>query len=79
MNSITFDTLKHYAKLKEAGFTEEQAKVQTEAILDAVESSAKPLATKEDLHLLKFELLKWMIGLSFAQMALIIALVAFLK
>lgn len=86
MNGTTFDTLRYFEKLKEAGFTEAQAKVQTEVIKSFVESSEQGLATKRDIQevrlemqAVKFDLLKWMIGLAFAQMALVTGLLAFLK
>ncbi len=34
MNAISFDTLAYFDKFKDAGFTEEQARVQTEAMQD---------------------------------------------
>ncbi len=38
MNAISFDTLAYFDKFKDAGFTEEQARVQTEAMQDWVEA-----------------------------------------
>lgn len=50
MTTTTFDTLGYYEKLKAAGFTEAQAKVQVEAMQGVVksydEASRKELATK---------------------------------
>jgi len=43
---MAFDTLAYAKKLKEAGFTEQQAEVQAEALASIVESE---LATKRDL------------------------------
>jgi len=43
---MTFDTLIYAKKLKQAGFTEEQAEVQAEALAELVHDK---LATKQDL------------------------------
>jgi len=46
MSETTFDTLQYAKKLKEAGFTEQQAEVQAEAIKELIDDK---LATKHDL------------------------------
>lgn len=46
MTAITFDSLGYFEKLKEAGFTEEQARVQANAMREIIEER---LATKADL------------------------------
>ena len=46
MTTMTFDSLGYFEKLKAAGFTEEQAKVQVEAMQEVIEER---LATKADL------------------------------
>ena len=83
MTAITFDTLGYFEKLKDAGFTEKQARVQVEAMQGVVrsydEASRKELATKGDLADAKHEILKWMIATMVAQTAFIVAVVAFLK
>lgn len=80
MTTTTFDTLGYFEKLKAAGVPEAQAKVQTDALRDLVDSR---LATKEHLDIrlaeLKHDLLRWMLGIAVGQMALIVALFAFLK
>jgi len=48
--SIVFDTLRYAKKLQKAGFTEEQAEVQAEALADLVNEQ---LATKADLKQLE--------------------------
>ncbi|NOQ46223.1 MAG: DUF1640 domain-containing protein [Desulfobulbaceae bacterium] len=53
MASITFDTHAYVKKLKAAGFTEQQAEVQAEALVDLVENR---LATKQDLKELEVAL-----------------------
>jgi hypothetical protein len=52
-HAIPFDTLHHYEKMIEAGFTEKQAKAQTDAIAQLVEEK---LATKRDISELKREI-----------------------
>lgn len=46
MSETTFDTLMYSKKLKHAGFTEEQAEIQAEAIKELIDDK---LATKHDL------------------------------
>ena len=46
MTAITFDSLGYFERLKDAGFTEEQAKVQANALREIIEER---LATKADL------------------------------
>jgi len=53
MNAIVFDTLAYAKKLKSAGFTDEQAEVQAEALAGLVNEQ---LATKRDLHELEMRL-----------------------
>lgn len=83
MPTTAFDTLGYFEKLKEAGFTEIQAKVQVEAMQGVVtgydEVCRKDLATKGDLADTKHEILKWMMATMVAQTALIVAVIAFLK
>ena len=59
---------------------EAQAKVQTDALRDLVDSK---LVTKEHLDIrlaeLKHDLLRWMLGIAAGQIAFIVALFAFLK
>jgi hypothetical protein len=52
MNIMTavFDTLQYAKKLREAGFTEQQAEVQAEAMAELVDDK---LATKQDIFALK--------------------------
>jgi hypothetical protein len=46
VTTTTFDTLMYAKKLKEAGFTEQQAEIQAEAIREIIENN---LATKQDI------------------------------
>lgn len=83
MTTTTFDTLGYFEKLKAAGMPEAQAKVQVEAMQDMVkgydETLRKELATKADLQAVKFDILKWLIGILIGQTALIVALMAYMK
>jgi len=53
MDAIIFDTLAYAKKLKSAGFTEQRAEVQAEALASLVNEQ---LATKRDLHELELNL-----------------------
>ena len=53
MNAIVFDTLAYAKKLISAGFTEEQAEVQAEALAGLVNEQ---LATKRDIQELEMRL-----------------------
>ena len=65
MASITFDTLKVSKRLREAGYTEQQAEVfaevQKETLAEAMDTT---LATKDDIRRLEMEMavMKWMLG-----------------
>ncbi len=58
-------------KLKENGFTKQQATAITEAIQ---ELDLTALATKGDLHKQTSDLVKWFIGILLAQTALVVSL-----
>jgi hypothetical protein len=86
MTSATFDTLGYFEKLKNAGVSEQQAKVQTEALREIIEEK---LATKQDIKDLRAEMremeyrltaniVKWVAGMLVAQAAVIAALVKLL-
>ena len=85
MTTITFDTLKFAKKLEAAGMNSREAEALAEAQNDAFGEmiNMSELATKKDLALsdsalrkdlaeMKYDLLKWIIGLALAQFALII-------
>ena len=83
MGSTTFDSLAYSKKLKGAGFSEQQAETLASTQAELIEER---LATKRDLRefelrlearlaQLKAELIKWVLGLSGAQAALIIAVI----
>lgn len=81
MTTIAFNVLEYFDKLKAAGFTEEQARVQVDAMQGVVkahdEANRKGLATKGDLpetelrlekeiRDVELRLLRWQIGIGFA-------------
>lgn len=75
MTATTFDTLQYAKRLQELGFNREQAEGFAELQKTIV---SEGVATKADLQALKFELLKWMFGIAAGQIALIVALFAFI-
>jgi hypothetical protein len=86
MSSVSIDTLRYAKRLKAAGFTEEQAEVQAEALSEAVRDS---LVTKTDLSEtetrirleirdLHSNLIRWLIPLLVGQTAVVAALVKLL-
>jgi hypothetical protein len=87
MSTITFDTLKFAKKLEAAGMAIKEAEALAEAQNDAFGEmvNMSELATKKDLALsdaalrkdlaeMKYDLLKWIIGLALAQFALLISI-----
>ena len=76
MSAVTFDTLKFAKKLENAGVSQATAEAFAEAQSEAFEelTKTKDLATKTDLHEMKYDLLKWIVGLAFAQFALLIGI-----
>lgn len=75
MSDITFDTLQYAKKLKEVGFTEQQAEIQAEAIKDLINDK---LATKQDLRELRKDLIIAMGSIMAVGIGVIAALVAIL-
>ncbi len=81
MSTLTFDTLKFANQLKAAGVPAVQAEAEAKALSEVFETNLSELATNKDMDIklanLKFELLKWMIGLLIAQTGLLLALLKF--
>jgi len=75
MATITFDTLSYAKKLKSAGFTDEQAEIQAEAMKEIISTE---LVTKKDLAEAKVEIIKWVAGMLVAQAAIFATLVKLL-
>src|SRR5262249_14381969 len=93
MSTVTFDTLKFANRLKTAGFSAVQAEAEAEALSEVLETNLSELVTNKDLDArlektesalrqemsnMKFELLKWMIGLAIAQPTVVIGLIGVL-
>lgn len=76
MSTVTFDTLKFVKRLEEAGMSQKEAEAIAIAQSEAFEelTKTKDIATKTDLHEMKYDLLKWIVGLAFAQFALLIGI-----
>ena len=88
MSTLTFDTLKFANQLKTAGVPAGHAEAEAKALSEVFETSLSDLATnarlektesalRQEMANMKFELLKWMIGLLVAQTTLLIALLKF--
>jgi len=88
MSPLIFDTLKFANRLKTAGVPAIQAEAEAETLSEVLETNLGELVTKSDLREtesalrqemtnMKFELLKWMIGLAIAQAGLLIGLLKF--
>jgi hypothetical protein len=71
---MTFDTLKFMRTLESSGIPTEQAEVFSKAFKDA--SGEADLVTNQELKQtiseMKFDLLKWIVGLSLAQFGLLV-------
>lgn len=74
MTAATFDTLKYVKRLKEAGFSEQQAEAHAEALKEA--QANVDYATREDVYRIvseaKWDVLKWVVGLALAQISLLV-------
>lgn len=75
MSTVTFDTGAGIARLREQGFTAEQA----EAIIQTLREAQAELATKADLRDLEKDLKLWMGKVMAAWAAVIIGAMAVLK
>jgi hypothetical protein len=76
----SLDTHEIVKDLKAAGFTDEQAEAVTRAVKQGQDVDLSNLATKTDLAELRTELaelraelIKWVVGVGFAQVAMIVA------
>jgi hypothetical protein len=76
MTAITFDTLRFVKTLEAAGIEHSQAEAFAEAQREAFSElvSLGDLATKRDLSEMKYDLLKWIVGLALGQFALIMGI-----
>ena len=72
MSTITFDTHQFIKKLEASGTPTPQTEAIVEALQGAISDSA--LTTKADLAELKYDLLKWIVGLALAQFGVLIGI-----
>ncbi len=89
-HAITFDTLAFAKKLESSGVQIKQAEGIAEAMRDVFEENLSPeiftkndgallkAELKSDMSKLKAELIAWMVGLLFAQTAIIISIIKFI-
>jgi hypothetical protein len=74
MTAMTFDTLKFMRTLESSGIPTAQAEAFSKAFKDA--SGETDLVTNQELKQIisemKFDLLKWIVGLSLAQFGLLV-------
>jgi len=82
-HAITFDTLAFAKKIEASGLESKHAEAIAEAMRDVFEENlSTAIFTKEDAKVLKSELkteiVMWIVGLLFAQSALIISAIKFL-
>ena len=75
MVTVAFDTLAYAKKLKDAGFTDQQAEVQAQAFSEIIEER---LATKQDIKELEMRLTLRLGGIMAASIAVVAALVRLL-
>ena len=76
MTAITFDTLKLAQSLRDrAKFTPEQAEQTAVALAETFSDwqLQQQLVTKNDLAETKADIIKWVVGIGFAQMAMLLA------
>jgi hypothetical protein len=78
MTAVAFDTLKFANRLKKAGISPEHAEAEAEALSEVFETNLNELATKGDIDAkladVKFEILKWVVGLALAQIGLLVGI-----
>lgn len=75
--TITFDTHTYIKKLESVGVSEEQAEIHMEMIKEIISSDQIVSKQYLDLRLaeLRAEIVKWIIGVAGAQVALIVTLI----
>jgi hypothetical protein len=76
MSTLVFDTLQYAKRLKQAGFTEEQAEVQAEALKELVDEK---LVTKQDIKVLEYKLTLKLGGIIVTCTAVLGAFLALIK
>jgi len=76
--AFAFDSHKFVKRLKDNGFTEQQAEVLAEEQVAMLDRNLVHLATKSDLKDLEIRLIKWMVGIAGAIIGTLIAVLKFL-
>lgn len=72
--NISFDTLAYSKKLTSAGFTQQQAEVQAEALKEIIDDK---IATKQDLRELEYRIIIRVGAMLAATIAIIVSLLKF--
>jgi hypothetical protein len=84
--AVTFDTLKFANRLKAAGIKPLHAEAEAEALSDVFAANLKELATLDDLKQMesrldaklaemKFDILRWVIGIALVQTGLLVGVI----
>lgn len=76
MSTVAFNTLKFAKRLEKAGMKQAEAEEFAEAQNEAFEefTKTKELATKSDINEMKYDMLKWIVGLALGQFALLVGI-----
>jgi len=80
MSSITFDTHEFVKRLRDSGFTETQAEAlsiaQKESLAQTLDSHLATDITdlRRDMAEMKYDLLKWVVGIALAQIGLLVGI-----
>jgi CRISPR/Cas system-associated exonuclease Cas4 (RecB family) len=78
MSAITFDALSSAKRLREKGIPQEQAEAIAAELRAASELDLSHLATKDELKAalseVKADIIKWVVGMSFAQVAMVLTI-----
>lgn len=81
-HAIKFDTLQFAKKLEGVGMPPQQAEKLAELQAEILDDSSSALVTKADLDVrisqLEATIIKWVVGIAFAQGALIVSLIKFI-
>ncbi len=82
MTTHRFNPLNYANDLKDVGFSDKQAEKLAQLQEEIVTNADNELVTKSylsgELKILEVTIIKWMIGISFAQMGVILTLMGFL-
>jgi hypothetical protein len=86
MAALTFDKLAYVDRLKAAGMDDREARALADgldqALREEVATRTDLTAVKNELHVelqaMKHDILRWMVGVAFAQVGLTVAIVRFL-